>query len=414
MSPRAPILVHCQHVLGVGHLQRTARLLHALREAGETVLLVTGGLPVPGLDLGGVEEIALPPLTAGDVAASRLVRPDGQTPDEAYLATRRTRLLEVLAARDPAVVVLELFPFGRHALAFELSPLLLAVADDRARRRAGAPRVVVSLRDILVSKKNRPWYEATVLAMVRQWVDRVLVHGSPDVVPLSRTFGLADRLGDALVYTGYLGPVPRRPEGIVPRGEIVVSAGGGRAAGPFLRAVLTARARASTAAARPWRLLTGPHLPDETRHELLALAQACPPLSDGPAVFVESFRPDLVALLEGAALSVSQAGYNTVLDLLASGVRAIVVPFEASGDEQALRARLFAARGLLRVVEEGEDLPGRLATAMEAGLAAPAPPATPAIDLGGATRAVAILTEMVDQVIAARRDARSAGQSPRR
>jgi predicted glycosyltransferase len=401
VSARPPILVHCQHLLGVGHLTRTARLVRALREAGETVLLASGGHPVPGLDLGGAEEIALPPLSSRDEAASRVVRPDGEPPDAAYQAARRARLLEVLAARDPAVVVLELFPFGRHALAFELAPVLLAVADDRARRGARAPRVVVSVRDILVTKANPPWYEAAVLAIIRQWVDRVLVHGSPEVVPLSRTFGLADRLGDALVYTGYLGPGPRPHRTAVPHGEIVVSAGGGRVGGPLFSAALAARPRAPAAAAHPWRILTGPDLPDDARRSLAACAAAVPPLGERPAVLVESFRPDLDRLLEGAALSVSQAGYNTVMDIVASGVPAVVVPFEASGDEQALRARLFAARGILTVVEEGDALADRLAAAMEATLAAPARRA-PAIDLGGAARAVAILREMVDRVLAAR------------
>jgi predicted glycosyltransferase len=400
---RPPILVHCQHVLGVGHLQRTARLVRALREAGEAVLLASGGHAVPGLDLGGAEEIALPPLTSADEAASGVVGPGGAPPDAAYQAARRTRLLEVLAARDPAVIVLELFPFGRHALAFELVPLLLAVADDRARRGARAPRVVVSLRDILVTKANPPWYEAAVLAIVRQWVDRVLVHASPDVVPLSRTFGLADRLADTLVYTGYLGPAPRPREADSTPGEIVVSAGGGRVGGALFAAALAARPRAPAAAARPWRILTGPDLPDETRRSLLAHAAALPPLGGRPAVVVESFHPDLARLLAGAALSVSQAGYNTVLDIVASAVPAVVVPFEASGDEQALRARLFAARGLLTVVEEGAALADRLAAAMEAALAAPARPAAAPIDLGGAARSTAILGRMVDQVLAARR-----------
>ena len=62
----------------------------------------------------------------------------------------------------PSVVLLELFPFGRHALTFELGPLLLAVAEDRGRRGAAAPRVAVSLRDVLVSKPNQAWAELAV------------------------------------------------------------------------------------------------------------------------------------------------------------------------------------------------------------------------------------------------------------
>jgi len=34
----------------------------------------------------------------------------------------------------------------------------------------------------VVSKANQPWYELAVLAVVERFVDRVLVHGSPDLV----------------------------------------------------------------------------------------------------------------------------------------------------------------------------------------------------------------------------------------
>jgi len=204
MSP-SPIFFYCQHLLGLGHLERAARLARALRQAGEPVVFVQGGRPVPGLDLGGAEVVPLPPLVAANEAASGLAWPDGRRPRPAELADRRDRLLACLRAHDPSVVLLELFPFGRHALTFELGPLLLAVADDRLRRGAAAPRLAVSLRDVLVSKPNQAWFELAAVAVARQWTDRVLVHGSPDVIPLGRTLALADRLGDRLVYTGISG-----------------------------------------------------------------------------------------------------------------------------------------------------------------------------------------------------------------
>lgn len=403
-ASRPPVLFYCQHLLGLGHVQRAARLTRALVAAGESVLFVAGGRPVPGLDLGGAEAIALPPLVAADDAASAPALPDGRPPDAGYLDDRRARLLGLLVERDPAIVLVELFPFGRHALAAELGPLLLAAADDRARRGPAAARVAVSLRDVLVSKQNAAWTELAALAIVRQWVDRVLVHGCPDVVPLSRTFALAERLGDRLVYTGYLAPEPA-PGGAGPAatGEVVLSGGGGQVAGPLFRTALAARALTAEAARRPWRLLTGPYLPAADRAELETRVAALPPVAGRPAVVLETFRGDFGAVLRGAALSVSQAGYNTVLDLVASGVRAVVVPYEGSGDEQPLRARLFAERGLLAVVPEGELSPARLAAAMDTALTAPGFPAPAALDLGGAGRSVTILRALVDGVLAARR-----------
>jgi predicted glycosyltransferase len=397
---RGPLLFYCQHLLGLGHLERAARLTRALRRAGEPVVFVQGGRPVPGLDLGGAEVVALPPLVAANEAASGLARPDGRRPTPAELADRRDRLLACLRTHDPSVVLLELFPFGRHALTFELGPLLLAVADDRARRGPAAPRVAVSLRDVLVSKPNQAWFELAAVAVARQWTDRVLVHGSPDMIPLDRTLTLADRIGERLVYTGYLGPEASGP--VRAHGEVVISGGGGQVAGPLFRAALAAWPLTTVARERPWRLVTGPYLPEVARSELDQQARGLPARDGRPAVVVEAHRPDLGAHLAGAALSVSQAGYNTVLELVAHRVRALVVPYEGSGDEQPLRARLLAERGLLAIVPEADLTPARLAAAMDATLGQPGRPAPARLDLGGAARSVEILAELAAGVRAAR------------
>ncbi len=408
---RAPILFYCQHLLGLGHFRRGALLAQALVEVGERVIFATGGLPAPEIEPAGVEELRLPPLTAADEAASGLALPGGGVPGAAYLAARRARLLEAVSRIDPAVVLLELFPFGRHAFSFELAPLLLHLGDLRRRRGRAASRVVVSLRDIVVSKRNQPWSDLTTLAVALQWVDRVLVHGSPHVIPLSRTFELADRLGERLVYTGYLAAPPPAQDAAMPRGEVVVSGGGGRVAGPLLRAALAARLLCPAASALPWRLITGPYIPAEARAELQAHVANLGKGTELPATVLETFRADFPGLLRRAALSVSQAGYNTVLDVVASGTRAVLVPYEGSGDEQPLRARLFAERGLVRVVPEGELTPARLASAMQDALTATAFPQPTRLELDGARRSVEILRELVDEVSAARCGRRHAAGS---
>src|SRR5262249_50280641 len=183
------------------------------------------------------------------------------------------------------------------------------------------------------------------------------------------------------------------------RSEVVVSGGGGRVAGALFRAALAARQLCPAAAERPWRLLTGPYLPPAERAALDADVATLPPLGGQPAVTVETFRDDFPSVLRRAALSVSQAGYNTVLDVVPSGVRAVVVPYEGSGDEPPLRARLLAERGLLLLVDEPTLTPVSLAAAMEAALTRPDFPAPVRLDFDGAARSAEVLAPLIDGVV---------------
>ena len=92
-----------------------------------------------------------------------------------------------------------------------------------------------------------------------------------------------------------------------------------------------------------------------------------------------------------------------ILDILASGVRAVVVPYEGSGDEQPIRAGLLAARGLVRVLPEAARSPATLAQTMDAALTDPAFPAPAHLALDGARRSVTVVAELAAAVRAGRR-----------
>ena len=260
MTP-GPILFYCQHLLGLGHLERAARLARALGRAGEPVIFVQGGRPVPDLDLGGAEVVALPPLVAANEAASGLARPDGRRPEPADLDDRRERLLACLRAYDPSVVLLELFPFGRHALTFELGPLLLALADDRATRGAAAPRVAVSLRDVLV-EQAQPGVVRAGQRRGRAAMDRLRPRPRKPRRDPARPHPRARALARRASRVHGLPRARRRAaRPAPPHGEIVISAGGGQVGGPLFRTALAAWPLTGAARMRPWRLVTGPYLP---------------------------------------------------------------------------------------------------------------------------------------------------------
>ena len=136
-----------------------------------------------------------------------------------------------------------------------------------------------------------------------------------------------------------------------------------------------------------WRLLAGPNLPREWFNALQRLAQ------DG--VIVERARDDFPALLEAAALSISQAGYNTALDVVSARVRAVLVPFAGKGEtEQTVRAERMAAMGLAHIVRENTLTPETLAAGIDAAWAAKAPEESH-IGVAGAGESAKIISEMI-------------------
>jgi predicted glycosyltransferase len=103
---------------------------------------------------------------------------------------------------------------------------------------------------------------------------------------------------------------------------------------------------------------------------------------------------------------VSQAGYNTVLDILSAGVPAVVVPFASEREtEQSLRAQRLAASGVLEVVPEDELSPERLCRALDRAITRG--PQAIAIDTGGAQRTAETIVELIQ--CAGRRTLRATG-----
>lgn len=382
------VFIYVQHLLGVGHLSRALALSQGLIAAGCPVTLVSGGFPAPSLPRDPqLRWVQLPPVRARDATFSLLEDDAGQPIDDGWRATRRRALLAAYAATKPQVLITELYPFGRRMMAFELL-LLLTVAKDAAK----PPLIVSSVRDILATPK--PERMTATCDLVRRYYDLVLVHGDPKVIPLDATFPAADSIADRIAYTGYidaalridLGP-QQKSEPLLDDQEVLISAGGGAVAWPIIKTVAAARSL-SRLKDLPWRCRIAAHELDEIRMKL------------GPAatgLILEPPQSDFALRLRHCAVSVSRAGYNTVVDILSAQARAVVVPFREAGEtEQELRAKIMAKHHLMTVVREEELSPARLATAIDAAAAAPRPAAT-AVDLSGRTTSTRLIRAAFDK-----------------
>jgi predicted glycosyltransferase len=360
------VLFYVQHLLGIGHLARASRIARALADRQFEVTLVTGGVPVPGFPGPGIATVQLPAIKSSDEAFASLIDAEGNEISETFKAHRREKLLSILQHTRPAVLIIEAFPFGRRQMRFELVPLLEAAHAMKPR-----PLIATSIRDILQEQRKQGRAQETVETIQRLF-DLVLVHADPAFIRLEDTFPLSPAIMDRIEYTGLVaGPEPQPGE----KFSVIVSAGGGAAGRALIEAALQAARQTDFG---KWCILTGPNFTSET-------------LTPPAHVSLFSFRPDFPSLLAAAELSISQAGYNTVCDLLRARCRAILIPFAAHGEtEQTRRAQALAGRGLAVVIREAELDAASLAASIKTTLSRPRPSATK-LNLEGAANTAAIL-----------------------
>ena len=352
------VMFYCQHLLGMGHLVRSAEIVRALAK-DFSVLFVTGGEIPEGFRFPrDIETFELIPLKSSP-DFSNLLLCDPSWDLEETKAIRRELLLHTFDKFQPDILVTELFPFGRKQFSFELLPLL-----ERARSRSNT-MIVSSIRDVLVNRQNPAEHETRVCGIVNDFYDLVLVHGDERFQPLKETFSRADDLHCPVVYTGYVvqqskasGDCSVVPVGQSRKPTIVVSNGSGKCSTGHLLVESTLRAARLLEKQIPhqFQVFAGPLIPDSVYDGLKEIA------AGSANVTLARYTPDLPAFLRRADLSISMAGYNTVMDILSAGVRSLVYPVTGNGDEeQLIRAGKLASMRVLGVLGDDQLQPGKLA-----------------------------------------------------
>ncbi|KZB68238.1 glycosyl transferase [Thalassospira lucentensis] len=342
------ILIYVQHLLGIGHVRRVALINAELDRLGMTTTVVTGGIPDASLDFGSDNVIQLPPCRTADSGFSGLIDEVGNPVDEAWKQQRKQALFDAFNVVAPKLLMVEMFPFGRRAFRFELLPLL-----DKAGH-AGIPRIC-SVRDLLVRKSDRS-KEAWMRDIARSHFDRVLVHGDPALFDFGRSFPFADDIADLIEYTGYVAPKADFAAG--ERKGVLVSAGGGAVGTALIEAAIAARPLSSRFAGQPWDIVAGPHFP---REAFQRLEENLP-----TGINLHRFLPDFRERMAHACVSVSQAGYNTLMDVLATETASVMVPFADGGEsEQAERAAILAGKNVLSLLDPDDLNPQSLANQID-------------------------------------------------
>lgn len=348
------------------------------------VYFIDGGREVRSIDIPSVTTIRLPALFK-DLESQRIVCEDRKFSLRKAQEKRKQILLETIAQIQPDFFVIELFPFARSRLYKELVP-----AIQKAKAINPEVKVICSVREIIkkapgkeLSTKRPPhpetsffrskmvWYLSPfwgkdekekrlarlyyerVVPTLNDYFDYVLVHGDPRLFQLESFFPWIESIEIPIEYTGYVSEKLGSPDNntqktIDKQGPyVLVSVGGGILGWDMI-----------TTAVQAWKILcengyvqnmkmvifAGVFMKDA---EYNAIKEMC----TEDFFYLSKFTNNFIQWMQSAELSISQAGYNTCMNVLETGVRAILVPIPRYVDiDQNIRAQKLADLGVVDTI----------------------------------------------------------------
>jgi predicted glycosyltransferase len=362
---RKRVLIYSHDTYGLGHLRRSLLVAERLVRAPDAplVLIVTGSPRAQAFRMpGGVDCLKLPAITK-DPAGNYRPRTLGVSLGE-ILEVRTEIIRGAVRGFAPDLVLVDHAPVGVEG---ELIPVF-----EDLLQQARCPQVVLGLRDVIddVAKVEAEWDRFGVKRYLDALYDRILVYGDPRVTTTAHELHLPALHPTKVVFTGYLGRelAPRRPA--CSNGErplVLVTTGGGGDGQKVLRGYVRFLEGLDQPPAFRSAVVTGPFLSSRRQREIVP--RFC---ELGDSVEIMSFTNDMEELLSKASAMISMGGYNSVAEIMASGLPALVVPREFPRREQKIRAERLAPHTNFEVAAMNDGLSGQIARFVESALANPA------------------------------------------
>lgn len=399
VTPR--MMMYSQDGFGLGHMRRTTSIANQVVRANPGAAILT----MADSRLGQFFEsstnhdyLKLPSILKagpGDWRAVSL-----PLSFSAVSSMRRELIRSAVLSYQPHVLLVDHMPHGAMG---ELIPTLAAL------RNSGAPtKIVLGLRDILDAPEvvRRRWSMEGAYEAIERYYDTVLVYGNREVFDLAEQYGFSPTVRDRMVYTGYVCTPQTARYTARARAKylsssdtqtklIVAMAGGGADAYPMMRALLDALPAISAQQKVYLAIIAGPFMPAEQRRDLEARTRGLP-------ARVSLSVNDTLSYIEAADLTIAMAGYNTTMEILRSGKRAILIPRRGPSAEQRMRAQLFAERDWVEMIDpddlDTERVVAQVCGALDRG---PRMPELHRPDISGVTTSADVLLDMMDAASAA-------------
>jgi len=340
------IVLYSHDTFGMGNIRRTLLLSQEFitEYPGASILIITGSPMIHAFRIPtGIDYIKLPCVDrfAAEQYAPRYL----SGCSEEVKQTREAILKESVLRFNPDLMVVDKRASGIDG---ELLPTLRAL-----RQNGRHTKLVLGVRDIL----DEPERTRTVLAgngsfeAIDEFYDQVWIYGSKEIFDTAREYAFPESIRRKTFYCGYL----KRPTVAAGRKEgpprVLITTGGGGDGSDIIEAYLTGLSTLPRNVALRTTVIFGPQMPEVRRAELLRHFDY---LAD--VEFLE-FEADITNRYAESDVVVSQAGYNTVCELLSFSRRAILVPRSKPVREQLIRARLMAQRGFFECIEPQDLTP---------------------------------------------------------
>ena len=235
--------------------------------------------------------------------------------------------LKIINDYKPDVLLLDGFPFMRYEWFNSGMKFIL----ESVKNTWKDAKIVSSIRDICYpfkGGKNPTKWPMLTTNWANDYFDAILVHGDNNFIKLEESFKYLALIDPPVYYTGYVTDSykPKLQE----RNGTVVSAGGGRVAMDCFDKAM------ELYDGTDWIFSVGPNHPKEHLEKFKKWA------SDKKKVKIIYNVKNFKDLLTKHKLSISQAGYNTIMDLWMTDTPAKFIPYvdDDGEQEQTTRAKL--------------------------------------------------------------------------
>lgn len=275
------------------------------------------------------------------------------------LHLRKQLISHVLLNYAPDIFLVDHMPHGAMG---ELLPALEAIKHSRIHTQ-----VVLGLRDILDSPDVtiERWKVEGAYDVIERYYARILVFGMQDVYDVAERYQIPESERKKVFYCGYVTNLATAVNAPKLRARylanqssdvplVVVMAGGGADAYPMMSTLFDALPKVLENQPCVLAVITGPFMPIDLIADLTGRSIGY------PVHMMESVN-DSLSHIAAADLVISMAGYNTTVEILRMQKPAILIPRAGPSAEQRTRARLFAEKRWVDMIDPDDLTPEILA-----------------------------------------------------